>query len=129
MNKSWLLRVPFAATFLYHGAGKLLVPQLSADLHGLPVWLTLAAGLAELAVGLGIVFGGTRHRLAGLASQLAAWTAVPILLTAIALEHWPKWSFVASQSHPLGGMEFQVALLGMALYLGLSARDAQAGGR
>jgi hypothetical protein len=29
---------------------------------------------------------------------------------------------VATESHPMGGMEFQVVLLGIALYLALGAR-------
>ncbi len=29
---------------------------------------------------------------------------------------WPQWSFVPSESHPMGGMEFQVLLLLTSLY-------------
>jgi len=117
MNATWLLRLPISLTFLYHGAGKLLVPQLSAELHGLPLWLTLLVGVAEMAVAAGILAGGTRWRFATVGNRLGSLGAIPILLGAIAIEHWPKWSFVASESHPLGGMEFQVALLGVALFL------------
>ena len=122
MNASWFLRIPFSATFFYHGAGKLLVPQLSAELHGLPLWLTLLVGVAEILVAVGVVAGGTRLPQAALGNRLGALGAIPILLGAIVIEHWPKWSFVASESHPLGGMEFQVALLGIALFLLVAAR-------
>ena len=30
--------------------------------------------------------------------------------------HWGQWSFVASDSHPMGGMEFQVVLLALGLW-------------
>ena len=42
-----------------------------------------------------------------------------MLLGAIFMVHWPRWSFVANESHPMGGMEFQVLLLGVALFLAL----------
>jgi putative oxidoreductase len=122
MHATWFLRIPFAATFFYHGAGKLLVPQLSAELHGLPLWLTLLVGVAEILVAAGVLAGGTHLPRADLGNRLGALGALPILLGAIAVEHWPKWSFVASESHPLGGMEFQVALLGIALFLLMDRR-------
>jgi len=31
--------------------------------------------------------------------------------------HWGQWSFVPSASHPMGGMEFQVVLMLIMLYL------------
>lgn len=123
MTNSWYLRVPFAATFCYHGAGKLLVPRLSAEQLELSLPLVVLAGLAEVLVGLGILTGGTRHRLAFSANRLSALLAIPILVVAIAMHHWPKWSFVASEAHPLGGMEFQLLLLGVALYLLQRKRD------
>ena len=40
-----------------------------------------------------------------------------ILLGAIFMEHWGQWHFMATPSHPLGGMMFQVTLVLIALYL------------
>ena len=57
-----------------------------------------------------------------LVDRLTGIAAVPVLLGAIFLVHWPRWSFVASESHPFGGMEFQVLLLGVALLLLFTAR-------
>ena len=31
MNPNWFVRVPFAAVFLYHGPGKLIMPAMSAE--------------------------------------------------------------------------------------------------
>jgi len=112
----WFVRLPFAATFIGHGAGKLLMPVASAGMLGLPAWLLVLVGLAEVLAGLGALLGGLSHPLANLATRLSGLAAVPVLIGAIAMFHWPRWSFVASESHPLGGMEFQLLLLGVALW-------------
>jgi putative oxidoreductase len=38
------------------------------------------------------------------------------MIGAIVMVHWGQWSFVATDTHPMGGMEFQVVLLLMGLY-------------
>ena len=50
-----------------------------------------------------------------LVTRLIRLAAAPVLLGAIAMVHWPRWSFAPSESHPMGGMEFQVVLLGIAM--------------
>ena len=118
MNPLWFIRIPFALTFAGHGAGKLLMPAASAQMLDLPISLTVLVGVAEVLAGIGAVVGGIeRAPRRALIDRLTGLAAVPVLLGAIALVHWPRWSFVASDSHPLGGMEFQVLLLGVALYL------------
>jgi putative oxidoreductase len=120
---TWLLRLPFAAVFLFHGAGKLVAPAMSADMLGLPVPLVLLVGLAEVLAGLGAVVGGLpRFAAADLVTRLAGLAAAPVLIGAIAMVHWPRWSFTPSASHPMGGMEFQVVLLGIAAYFVVGAR-------
>ncbi len=42
---------------------------------------------------------------------------IPVMAGAIALVHWGRWSFVPSETYPMGGMEFQATLLLVALYL------------
>ena len=123
----WFLRLPFAATFIGHGVGKLIMPAASAAMLELPAWLLVVVGLAEVLTGLGALLGGLAHPLAGLATRLAGLAGVPVLIGAIAMFHWPRWSFVASESHPLGGMEFQLLLLGVALFFLL--RGAPRAGR
>lgn len=118
MNPLWFIRLPFAVTFAGHGAGKLLMPAASAQMLDLPIFLTVLVGVAEVLAGIGAVVGGIeRAPRRALIDRLTGLAAAPVLLGAIALVHWPRWSFVASDSHPLGGMEFQVLLLGVALYL------------
>ena len=112
----WLLRLPFAATFLGHGAGKLIMPAMSAEMLSLPLFLVVVVGIGEVLAGLGALAGGLSFGPADLATRLAGLAAAPILLGAIVLVHWPRWSFVASESHPMGGMELQVLLLGVALF-------------
>ncbi len=115
MNSCWFLRLPFAAAFLYHGLGKWLAPAAASDMLGLPVPLLLLVGLAEVSAALGMVAGGVHaFSLNRLATRLAALAAMPVLLGAIVMVHFPRWSFVASESHPLGGMEYPVVLLGIA---------------
>lgn len=126
MNSHWLLRLPFAAVFLYHGAGKLLMPAMSAEMLSLPVGLILLVGVAELLAGIGAVAGGlARLRNAALITRLSGLAAAPVLLGAIAMVHFPRWSFVPTDSHPMGGMEFQVVLLGLALYFVMTPADSR----
>ena len=122
MNPIWFVRLPFAIVFAGHGAGKLLMPEASSDMLALPVTLVLLVGIAEVLAGIGAIVGGIErapHRV--LVDRLTGLAAIPVLAGAIALVHWPRWSFVATESHPMGGMEFQVVLLGIALYLALGA--------
>ena len=112
----WLLRIPFAATFIGHGMGKLIMPATSADMLSLPVLLAVIVGVAEVLAGIGALAGGLPVALNNLATRLAGLAAAPVLLGAIFLVHWPRWSFVPSETHPMGGMEFQVLLLGVALF-------------
>jgi 2-dehydropantoate 2-reductase len=61
-------------------------------------------------------------RLAALVDRLTGLAAAPVMLGAIAMIHWPRWSFVPTEEFPLGGMEFQVLLLGLSLYWLLGGR-------
>ncbi len=125
MNPLWFIRLPFAITFAGHGAGKLLMPEASSDMLGVSVWLLVVVGVAEVLAGIGVVVGGfsaAPHRI--LVNRLTGLASVPVLVGAIVMLHWPRWSFVASESHPLGGMEFQVLLLGVALYLLLAPKSS-----
>jgi putative oxidoreductase len=39
------------------------------------------------------------------------------MLGAIAMAYWPRWNFAPSPEYPMGGMEFQVVLLLVLVYL------------
>lgn len=126
MNYFWLVRVPFATTFIGHGAGKLRMPAASVELLELPMLLAVLVGVAEVLAGIGAIVGGIeRTPYHALVDWLAGLAAAPVLVGAIAFVHWPRWSFVPTETHPMGGMEYQLLLLGVALYL-LSGRAQQA---
>jgi putative oxidoreductase len=117
----WLLRVGFASVFLFHGIGKLAGPAQFADMMGLPLSVALAVAFAEVAGGAGLIAGAALRR--GWITRLAALATVPVLLGAIGMVHWGQWSFVATDTHPMGGMEFQVVLLLTALYFAVRGNE------
>lgn len=45
MNYFWLVRVPFATSFIGHGAGKLLMPAASAEMLELPMLPAVLVGV------------------------------------------------------------------------------------
>lgn len=123
----WLPRVALAGVFLFHGLEKFLVMGIGgfAGMMGLPIAIAALVALAEVLAGAGIIAGATvRGALGDLVTRLAGIAMVPVLLGAIALVHWGQWSFVASDSHPMGGMEFQAVLLLLALYFVVRGNDA-----
>jgi putative oxidoreductase len=111
----WPLRLAMAGIFLYHGPGKLMMPEMAA-MMGLsePVWLLV--GTAEILGGLGFIVGGLLPGAAGAAiTRLAGLAVMPVMLGAIVMVHWGQWNFAASPTHPMGGMEFQVLILAVAI--------------
>lgn len=115
-HSHWLLRVAITATFLYQGIDKFLGTGITgfASIMGLPVLIATLVALAEVGAGLLVILGAF---LGGWSTRLGAAMAVPVLLGAIFMEHWGQWHFMATATHPLGGMQFQVTLLLLALYL------------
>jgi putative oxidoreductase len=110
----WLLRVGFASVFLFHGIGKLAAPGQFAEMMHLPLLVALLVALAEVGGGIAIIAGGVLQK--DWMTRLGGLVTVPVMIGAIAMVHWGQWSFVATESHPMGGMEFQVVLLLMGLY-------------
>jgi putative oxidoreductase len=113
-HSHWLLRIGFAAVFLFHGVGKLVDPAAFAAMMGLPYLVAVLVALAEVGGGLAVLVGGLVRR--DWLTRLGAGVTIPVLIGAIAMVHWGQWSFVPSQTHPMGGMEFQVVLLLMAIW-------------
>ena len=112
----WGLRAAFAGIFLFHGLSKLADLEGGAAMMGLalPVWALVA--LAETAAGAGILVGGVaRGRIGDAITRLSGLAVVPVMIGAIATVHWGRWSFVPSEIHPMGGMEFQVLLVALGL--------------
>ena len=122
----WLLRAALASVFLYHGLQKFFVMGIEgfAGMMGLPLVVAALVALAEVLGGAGILAGATvRGRLGDLATRLSGLAIAPVLIGAIAMVHWGRWSFAPSETHPMGGMEFQVVLLLIGLYFVIRGND------
>ncbi len=119
----WALRFALASVFIYHGIDKFLgggVAEFSAAM-GLPWILGLLVALTEIAAGVLIVAGALINPWI---TRLGALLMVPVMIGAIVMEHWGQWHFMATPSHPLGGMQFQVTLLMIALYFFIRGNNA-----
>lgn len=116
-----LIRIPLGLIFLAHGSQKLLGlfggSGLTATFAtfeqklGIPPIFTLLAIIAEFGGGLGVLTGFlTRTSAAGIASVMAV---------AIYKVHWVNGFFLNAScvSGRGNGIEYTLALLGMALYL------------
>ncbi len=116
-NTHWLLRVALASVILFHGVLKFTNLQGFAQMLPISYLEVVLVALAETAGGLLILAGGLGNgRFADLATRAGAAMNVPVLVGAIAIVHWGRWNFVPSESHPMGGFEFQAVLLLIAIY-------------
>jgi putative oxidoreductase len=121
----WLLRLSVAGTFVYHGATKFPALEAGAQFMGLPLWLWTLVAVVEVAAGLALLAGGAvRSRLGDLATRAGGLGVIAIMLGAIALVHWGQWSALPSETHPVGGMEFQTLLLATGLVFALRGNNA-----
>ncbi len=121
----WLLRAGFASVFLFHGFGKVVAFSGFSQMMGLSVPVAGLVTFAEVAAGLGIIIGAFQSELI---TRLAALASIPVLLGAIFMVHGPRWSFTPAEGFPMGGMEFQVVLLLIAVYFLITGnQQSQAG--
>ena len=109
----WLLRIGFAGVFLFHGIGKVMMFGGFSQMMGLPTPVAALVTLAEVAAGVGIIVGAFTN---DLITRLAGLAVAPVMLGAIFMVHWGRWNFTPAEGFPMGGMEFQVVLLLMALF-------------
>jgi len=126
-HADWLLRAGLASVFLFHGLQKFFVMGIGgfAGMMSLPFAVAALVALAEVLAGAGILAGATvRGRLGDLATRLSGLAIVPVMLGAIVMVHWGRWSFTPAESHPMGGMEFQVVLLLIGLFFAIRGNDA-----
>jgi putative oxidoreductase len=120
-NAHWALRISLASVFVYHGISKFMGLGGFAEMMGLPYVIALLVALAELGGGALVILGAfTRDWI----TRIGAAMIIPVMAGAIYMVHWGQWNFVPSESHPMGGMEFQVTLLLVALYLTISGNKA-----
>ncbi|MDD2582346.1 MAG: DoxX family protein [Desulfuromonadaceae bacterium] len=116
-----MLRIPLGLIFMAHGSQKLLglfgghgltwTFTTFEEKMGIPPIFTLLAIIAEFGGGFGI--------LTGFLTRLSAAGISAVMLVAIYKIHWAYGFFlnvncVAGRGH---GIEYNIALLGMALYL------------
>ncbi len=116
-NAHWLLRISVVSVFLYHGILKFSNLQGFATM--LPVSYTelVFVALAEVGSVL-VILGGFRNDvISDLATRIGAAFNIPIMIGAIGLVHWGRWNFVATDTQPMSGMEFQFTLALLMLYL------------
>jgi len=116
LHAHWLLRIAIASVFIYMGIDKFLGGgiEMFAQMMDLPYLIALLVALAEIGAGVFVIVGALSN---DWISRLGAAMTVPVLLGAIVMEHWGQWHFMATPTHPLGGMMFQVTLLFVALYI------------
>lgn len=117
-NAHWLLRIALASVLVFHGALKLLNLEGFAQMLPISYLQVVLVALAETGGGLLILLGGFRDDwFSDVATRIGAALNVPVLIGAIAIVHWGRWNFVPSETHPMGGFEFQAVLLLITLFL------------
>ena len=116
-----MLRIPLGLIFMAHGSQKLLglfggqgltgTFKTFEDKLGIPPIFTLLAIIAEFGGGFGI--------LTGFLTRLSAAGISAVMLVAIYKIHWANGFFLNMYCLPGHGhgIEYNIALLGMALYL------------
>ncbi len=116
-NAHWLLRIAIASVFVYHGVLKF--SNLDGFTQMLPISYVevVLVGLANVGSALVLLGGFRNDALSDLATRVGAAFNIPVMLGAIYHVHWGRWNFVPTESHPMGGMEFQVVLALVMLYL------------
>jgi len=119
----WAIRIAAGSVFLFHGLTKF--PNLSggSQMMGVPIWLWTLVAIFETLGGALIILGGF---LPDWATRLGGLLIIPPMLGAIFMVHWPRWTFVASESHPMGGMEFQVGMVLLGLFFLFRGKDIEA---
>lgn len=109
----WLLRVALSSVFLYHGLTKFGNISGFAETSQIPLFLGWLVPLCESGGALLILVGGFSR---DIFTRIGGALVIPVMLGAIIKVHWGQWSFLPSESHPVGGIEFQTVLLLIALY-------------
>ena len=119
-----MLRIPLGLIFMAHGSQKLLglfggqgltgTFKTFEEKLGIPPIFTLLAIIAEFGGGFGVM--------TGFLTRLSATGIATVMLVAIYKIHWANGFFLNMRCLPGHGhgIEYNIALLGMALYLMLA---------
>ena len=117
-NAHWLLRIALASVFIFHGVLKFANLEGFAQMLPISYLQVVLVALAETGGGIIVLLGGLQNnRFSDLATRIGAALNIPVIIGAIALVHWGRWNFVPSETHPMGGFEFQAVLLLLMLFL------------
>ncbi len=117
-NAHWFLRIALASVFIYHGLLKFLNLEGFAQMLPISYLEVVFVAAAETGGGLLVLLGGFRDdAVSDLATRIGAAVNVPVMIGAIALVHWGQWNFLPTETHPIGGIEFQTVLILIMLYL------------
>lgn len=117
-NAHWLLRIALASVLVFHGVLKLMNLEGFAQMLPISFTETVLVALAETGGGLLVLLGGFRNDpIFDLATRVGAALNIPVVIGAIAIVHWGRWNFVPTETHPMGGFEFQAVLLLVMLYV------------
>lgn len=121
----WLIRLSIAGTFLFHGIDKLPALEAGAAFMGLPLWLWTLVAVVEIVAGVAILAGGAlRNTFGDLLTRVSGVGVIAIMIGAIYLVHWGQWSNLPSETHPVGGMEFQTLLLAVGAFFAIRGNNA-----
>ncbi len=117
-NAHWLLRIALASVFIFHGVLKFMNLEGFAQMLPISYTQVVLVALAETVGGSLVLLGGFRNdRVSDLATRAGAALNIPVIIGAISIVHWGRWNFVPSETHPMGGFEFQAVLLLVMLFL------------
>lgn len=108
----WLLRVALASVFLFHGLDKFLDLGGTAQMMD-SMFMAVLAAVLETGGGALVLLGGFGK---DVLTRLGGLMIAPVMLGAIFMVHWGQWRFAPTETHPMGGIEFQFTLLMIALY-------------
>ncbi len=129
-NAHWLLRIALSSVFVYHGLLKFANLEGFAQMLPISYLEVVLVAAAETGGGLLMLLGGFRNdAISDLATRIGAALNIPVIIGAISIVHWGRWNFVPSETHPMGGFEFQAVLLLVMLFLVVTGNRGLAGTR
>jgi len=124
----WFMRLTISSVVIYHGVLKFMNLEGFSQMLQLSFSVVILVALAEVVGGALILLGGfSRDQKSDLMTRVGALLTIPVLIGAITLVHWGRWNFVPSEDFPMGGMEFQVTLLLICIYLLLKGNNINVG--
>ncbi len=87
------------------------------------MFIAVLVALLESLGGLLVLIGGVTK---DWVTRIGALFIAPVMVGAIVMFHWGAWNtFSQTETHPMGGMEFQVVLLFVSLYLLIKGNTVQ----